>query len=149
MRILFILGAGASYGSVDCAPKPPPLGPDLYDALCAHAPAFAVNTNDFSSIFKKNLEEGMDVFVLNGSGFTPFITKIMAAYFYGFNPGTNNLYIELIQKARASGHQCIFATLNYDLLLERSAAQVGLGVTYGAHAAREEQIPVIEGLRLA
>src|SRR3954464_6443750 len=75
MRILFILGAGASYGSVDCAPKPPPLGPDLYDALCAHAPAFAVNTNDFSSIFKKNFEEGMDAFVLNGSGFTPFITE--------------------------------------------------------------------------
>src|SRR3954454_10552039 len=46
-----------------------------------------------------------------GEGLRPRRGTIMAAYFYGFNPGTNNLFIELIQKARASGHQCIFATL--------------------------------------
>ena len=144
MRTLFILGAGASFGSGECWPYASPLGKNLYDELCKYSGDFARETSKFASTCRVNFEKGMIDLASEGSYFIPYITTTMAHYFYNFNPLPNNLYASLITKALSLKHEYAFSTLNYDLLLERSAGHVGVGVTYGNSMIRNKTIRVIK-----
>lgn len=146
MRGLFLLGAGASFGSEDCRPYCPPLGDYLYDELCKYSGQFMEETKKFADRFKGrgNFERGMVEFAEKGSGFTPYIVKIMGGYFHRFDAGEHNLCKKLIKGARSSGHEFIYATLNYDLLLERSAGLMGIGTAYSNHKYRPSEIRVIK-----
>lgn len=146
MRTLFLFGAGASYGSEDCQPYCPPLGDNLYDELCSYSEMFKNEMLDFAESFrgKGNFERGMVEFANKGSGFSPYILKIMGGYFFQFVPGPNNLYKKLIQAAMRLQHAYVFATLNYDILLEISAGQLGYGTAYSRESYSSGQILIVK-----
>src|SRR4051794_32778283 len=102
MRIMFFFGAGASSGSVDCTFDgrnttftTPPLGANLYMALCQYSQEFAEKTKSFSSEFNIHFERGMAA--IAHTGLAPYLHKLTAQYLHLFHPGPRNLYGKLLR----------------------------------------------------
>jgi hypothetical protein len=126
---VFLLGAGASHGSLDCTPASPPLGTDLYDRLIERPtfrkllpPSFVPDPRSFEATLSKLWDEHIDRMI-------PVLCEV-ALYFAEFRPGSGNLYVELGRRIRNRASQTVLASLNAEMLLEMSLFGSGVPFHY-------------------
>ena len=136
---VFLLGAGASHGSLDCEPEIPPLAADLYERLLRRPvfrelipPNFVAVATNFEATLSKLWDEHADRMV-------PVLNEV-AVYFSDFRPGAGNLYVELGRRIRQRADKTVLASLNAEMLLEMSLFGSGVPChyegTFPAHGAR-------------
>lgn len=128
MDTVVLLGAGASYGSLDVRPYPPPLGNHLFDALDALGGAASRIPDEIKAEFRRNFEVGMVRYYEYAEGKIMAFHRELAGYLASFEPGPDNAYAvlgELLGSATTS-----YVSLNYDLLLEESLFRRGHRVAY-------------------
>lgn len=136
MGTLFLFGAGASFGSGACRPNPPPLGrgPDgLFRRLQrVRGTVASTITGDDAQRFEENFEAGMEAFhASNGGRLTLPFMRETAIFLLEHHPLPRNAYVQLLSGIRQRNDAATFASLNYDMLLEDSAAIAGYaGVIY-------------------
>lgn len=132
--IIFLFGAGASYGSGKVNPCPPPLGSNLYEALKKIYPttwgSFELN---LQSKFINNFEDGMAELISGNSHIIAPLMQRMAIFFsrFGLDSVDNryrNLFRELVKRKLLA--KSIISSLNYECLCEIAASQEGLEVEY-------------------
>ena len=124
MKVVFLLGAGASKGSEDNGILTPPLGSDLFSQLQTRYPR-SWGRLDVDS-FGADFETAMSELIQKQPDSIDQLQRNMAEYFFGFQPTGANLYLRLIRELSSSLSSTAFVTLNYDLLLERSLLKAGL-----------------------
>lgn len=130
MTRIILLGAGASFGSIDAIPHTPPLGDKLFAALEARNGQAATLPAALKAKFHERFELGMAAFEEHVNGNVMRFQRELAHYLAEFTPGPKSVYLRLI---RAVGHQrVIFSSLNYDLLFELSAGALHLNTTYSS-----------------
>ncbi len=147
MSSVFLFGAGASYGSVNCSPEPPPLGngnDGLFKKLQEKGGIAASLPTVLADLFIKNFEEGMAEFYSSREPQLIAFLKEMSLYFLSFEPLEGNLYKELIQTIASTKHQVVFATTNYDLLIEYSIWKLGYMVAYHALPVPKSNFSVLK-----
>lgn len=133
MSSVFLFGAGASYGSGDCYPEPPPLGngnEGLFKKLQERGGFASSITNPLANLFIKDFENGMAELYEKSEREAYSLLREMCLYFTKFKPKEKNLYKELIKFIISTKHPVVFATTNYDLLIEDSIYQLGYGALY-------------------
>lgn len=144
MTRLILLGAGASFGSVDAEPYTPPLGDDLFAALEARGGQAATLPEDLKAKFREGFEIGMAAFDEKFNGNVMRFQRELAHYLAQFAPGPNSIYLKLIRAVNPQ--RVIFCSLNYDLLFELSAAALHLGTNYSSEKlARSVRLLKIHG----
>ena len=120
------------------------MGTGLFDELAARGGMFSNIDQDLARTFRTNFEDGMAQFRLRHDVLTaPFLLR-MAEYFAQFQPGAANLYIQLIDGLVGLRRQFTCATLNYDLLIELSAALLGFDVSYVASVIPRYNVSVLK-----
>ena len=141
---MLLFGAGASFGNPDCQPHPPPLGATLLAALQARGGVAATVTGHLADRFAENFEAGMlDFFQTRNAEVTPLLRE-MAAFFVQFEPGPTNYYRTLVDVARKAHSGVVFATTNYDLLIELSICQSGARVAYHGRPIPRDNFSVLK-----
>lgn len=128
MKNLVLLGAGASYGSEPTGQFTPPLGNRLFDDLAAR-PGIASSLPQSVKESFRDFEEGMAKFAKSHSGDIQKFQREMAGYLAEFSPSENSLYLKLLENFDRK--ETVFASLNYDLLLEEAMEARGYHPTYG------------------
>ena len=128
MSSIILFGAGASYGSLDVAPNPPPLGKDLFNALAADGGEAAGFSDDLVKIFQSDFEKGMAEYVIRSDGNTMRFQRELAGYLAKFRAGPKNVYLNLLR--RVGIKRAVYVSLNYDLLFEMAAASLGIHTAY-------------------
>lgn len=130
---MVIVGAGASFGSMDAKPSVPPLGYQLFfDMRCSNPSGMAnLMTGKLAEAFSMDFEKGMEVLyawqsVKDVAQFQREIAMCLLRY----EAGDNNLYGKLINTFKADIKKVSFVSLNYDLLMEDCADRSGLPITY-------------------
>jgi hypothetical protein len=101
-------------------------------------------SDELSQAFVADFEAGMDRFWNEHNIQTSEFLRDMARFFAPFEPLPGNLYVELIKLLGGTRKKVIFATTNYDLLIEHAVAQAGLLVTYGGLPAEPRNVPIIK-----
>jgi len=144
LSTVFLIGAGASYGSGPCAPESPPLGSYFFKKFQEMGGVAATVSDDIASLFEEDFEKGMDVFFEKRNIDVTRFLREMAKYFCQFEPQIGNLYGELIKILGNDKKKASFVTTNYDLLIELSAMQQGMLVTYGGLPVPKNNLPVIK-----
>lgn len=130
MSLVFLMGAGASYGSGACTPHPPPLGGQFFKEFQKMGRIAATVSDELKKAFSENFEKGMDKFYEERSADVPEFLRDMAEYFCEFEPSDGNLYGELIELLGYHRKKTTFVTTNYDLLIELSAIQRDMKISY-------------------
>jgi hypothetical protein len=134
MSTVFLFGAGASYGSGECYPENPPLGFQLFDELQRWGGVASTVDEPLRRAFKEDFEEGMeDFFRARNQDITRFLRE-MADYFAQFEPGPKNYYGQLAKIAAQAKGSVVFATTNYEALIELAVSQAGYKFAYGEPA---------------
>ena len=133
-EIVFLFGAGASYGAGGILPENPPLGFQLYDDLEKIYPgSWGSLPSEFIDTFKTNFEDGMGL-VYNNFGHTiSQLMREMAIYFIQFRPYSGrSLYCKLIQSLKDYNllQSVLFSTLNYECVFEYSLLEQNLDIDY-------------------
>lgn len=129
-NVLFLFGAGASYGSLDCIPSVPPVGNGLFKELQAMGGVASTIKGALADQFRRDFEAGMDQFFrLRQIDVLSFLRE-MSLYFSKFEPGSANVYTKLIRSLDLSKYNVTLATTNYELLIEMAAGNLGMGVSY-------------------
>jgi hypothetical protein len=141
---LFLFGAGASYGSGPCTPHNPPLGSQLFSALQQAGGIARTFEGSLSKKFEEDFERGMDSFYESRGLDSAELLRDMAIYFSQFFPEDGNAYVKLIQILGGTKKKAVFATTNYDLLIERAAGKMGLAVSYLWPASKEKTVCVLK-----
>lgn len=134
MTRIVLLGAGASFGSIDASPSTPPLGGQLFDALASRGGLAATLPEDLKSTFRANFEEGMAAFYEYADGDVMRFQRELAHYLATFTPGPDNVYVHLIRELGIN--RFIFCSLNYDLMFELSAAMLGHNTAYTSETSK-------------
>src|SRR2546422_9246036 len=125
--LVFLLGAGASFGAIDVSPYPPPLGTNLYDRLAKEFPntwgRFAYRAEEF----RRDFEMAMEHCLGDKPAGAIFELNDMARYFAQFDPGGSDLYSDLLRalEVRALIARSVFCTLNYECMFEKAAPRLG------------------------
>ena len=129
MVALVLLGAGASYGSNDVSPHPPPVGRELFNELDKLGGVAASLPEDIKNIFKdKGFEAGMSAYAERTGEVTRFQLEL-GRYLSQFKAGPHNTYVNMLNLLGAS--RVVYSSLNYDLLLEDACNFAGIdGVSY-------------------
>lgn len=141
---VILLGAGASYGSVDVTPYCPPLGngdDGLFKHLVDDGGIAASLDDNIKNIFCKDFEKGMAEFCKDRPEDIMRFQREMALYFARFKPGICNVYMRLLSSI--DPRRVIYASLNYDLLLELAAASLGFKISYD-YKPIDKQIRIIK-----
>ncbi|WP_193130200.1 SIR2 family protein [Enterobacter hormaechei] len=143
MGILFLFGAGASFGSGPCHPSNPPLGKDLLLEMRNEGGVAGTIHGDLLEAFVQDPEKGMVKFFEERNGDTTPLLKQMSAFLAKYSISEGNLYIELINiiKKRKS---ITFATTNYDLLIEQAISYTGHMIQYHAQERARNNIPLLK-----
>lgn len=128
MANIILLGAGASFGSGDVSPYPPPLGGMLFEKLESLGKTAARLPEETKKIFRDNFERGMKEYLISSNNNVMSFQRELGGYLARFSPGQNNCYIKLLRSLNL--RRFIFVSLNYDLLLEIAAFRVGLNTKY-------------------
>jgi hypothetical protein len=68
----------------------------------------------------------------------------MARFFAVFEPSEGNLYMALIAALGGTRKKAVFATTNYDLLIEHAIVRSGLLILYSGLPAAPHNIPVLK-----
>lgn len=90
----------------------------------------ATITGSLAAQFASDFEAGMLEFFTTRNAEVSALLREMAAYFVGFEPGPSNYYRTIVDTARKGKAEVVFATTNYDLLIEHSITQSGGRITY-------------------
>lgn len=143
-RIVFLFGAGASYGAGHIDPKRPPLMPYLFDELKDFRPAQWGESSRLwqnRESFRVNFEKAYEQFVLRVSPDALTLLQdqwSVAKYFAQFSvhPGGQDCYSHLLRAlmSRDAVREIVFASLNSDCLFEQVAERLGLRVCYDIDA---------------
>lgn len=142
MVSVVLLGAGASFGSGDVFPHTPPLGNNLFAQLERHGGVAAQLDDRLKQLFRGNFEAGMGAFATAKNNDTMTFQRELARYIAQFVPGKNNVYRRLISELGV--RRVIYCSLNYDLLFEQSAAQLGHIVIYGIDRPRFDFVRLLK-----
>ena len=126
MSSIFLFGAGASYGSGPCTPRPPPLGTQLFAELQAVGGVAATVDTDLANEFMRDFEAGMDRFRVECNIEVIKLLRDMARFFAPFEPLPGNSYLELLRVLDGTRKKAVMVTTNYDLLIEHAVVQSGL-----------------------
>lgn len=130
MKVVIVLGAGASHGSVDVIGGTPPLGAHLFEALEQKEGSKAASLSpELKAKFKTDFETGMRDFFEESEGNVMAFQRELAQYLASFTPGPLNVYRLLLDAFR--NIDTTYCSLNYDLLLEICAHQMGMMPGYG------------------
>lgn len=134
MKNVFLFGAGASYAS-NGTNFQPPLGNQLFLILKKKFPStWGQLPNAISSEFADNFERGMNIIWRQYSQVTGAFMKDLAIFFskFGILRIKENLYGKIIEtiKEKELLKDTVFATLNYDCLLEIASSLLGVKVSY-------------------
>lgn len=145
MSVLFVFGAGASYGNPDCEPYPPPLGANLYTKLKIKSQiANELDVEVIQILEGGDFEAGMELlWEKDPVKITPFQIDL-AKYFTKFKAGENNYYSRLINIIKKAKKKAVFSTTNYDLLLEQCINDNGYLITYGGLPVASNNIPLLK-----
>lgn len=144
MSVVLMFGAGASYGSLDCFPKCPPLGQDLFNELQEHGTVAKKINEDIADSFRNSFELGMEIFwEINNTDVTDFLRET-ASFFLQFKPGEKNLYFRLARFMKENNRKAIITTTNYDMLIELSVCSIGWLVNYSTDSVLPKNIPVLK-----
>jgi hypothetical protein len=103
---------------------------DLLRAMQAQGGVAGTITGSLATQFANDFEAGMLEFFTTRNAEVSALLREMAAYFVGFEPGRGNYYRAIIDTARKANAEVVFATTNYDLLIEHSITQSGARITY-------------------
>jgi len=144
MSSVFLFGAGASYGSGECSPSPPPLGRDLFGELQKANGLASTIRSPLADIFAEDFEKGMAAFFRTRNVEVSHFLRDLAAYFARFEPGPTNLYRKLVDALSTTKRGAVLATANYDLLIERSISQAGLKIAYTGPPVPADNFPVLK-----
>lgn len=144
MSIVFLFGAGASKGSVDCIPRCPPTGGELFDKLKDAGGVAATIHGELANEFRRDFEKGMGVFFNKRNEDVTALLRDMAKYFAPFNPGPRNLYTRLINLLRGTKEKVVYSTINYDLLIEIAVCQIDLLISYTGLPVKENNLPLLK-----
>lgn len=144
MSTLFIFGAGASFGSGPCSPTTPPLGGSLFDELRKNGGVAARVSEDLAELFRLDFETGMDRFWRDHNTWTTELLRDMARFFAVFEPSEGNFYMALIAALGGTRKKAVFATTNYDLLIEHAIVRSNLLISYGGLPAAPKNFPVLK-----
>jgi hypothetical protein len=141
--LVFLFGAGASFGAKRVQPESPPLMNQLFDRLAEKYPSkWGSPSRHWSrrDDFRTNFEETFNDLVWKPPPFTtPSLTLAeellpIAHYFGGFTlmGGGEDCYSTLLRALGRAGRlkHTTLASLNYDCLLEQAAAIVGANVEF-------------------
>jgi hypothetical protein len=130
MANLLLLGAGASFGSDTIGT--PPLGAQLFEALCLfNPPGWGALPPQFAPRFRADFEGAMAEFGEAHPHSVAPLQRAMAAYFFNFVPRGANLYAQLAQRIGAARWPGAICTLNYERLLELSIGSAGVQPVIG------------------
>jgi len=145
-NVLFLFGAGASYGAGGILPGRPPLGSNLFKDLSTVYPGtWGSLPSAIKERFKNgNFEEGMGLIYKHLGTAIPELMRQMAIYFIQFRPiSDSSLYCSLIEDLADSIklNEVLFSTLNYDCVLEFSLLSKGHRITY-FDEGKDGEIPV-------
>lgn len=143
MKIVMLFGAGASFGSGDCIPHPPPLGKDLFSELCQLGGVASSVVSPLREQFAADFEQGM--FALrNDINRTIAFQREIATYFTRFALGNENHYRDLIKAIRTSRHDVILVTTNYEMLIEEALSAGAGGIAYVTQPRMPNHIPILK-----
>ena len=152
-RIVFLFGAGASKGAGHTLPFPPPQGLDVYDKLAREFPSewgSGSRLGRYAAGLRQDFEGTMfkEVCTWEASLSVLEWQRTMALFFSRFvlDSTSRDLYSRLLLALQASGriHDAVFASLNYDYLLEQAANRIGLGVDFFGKEQRQNNIVVFK-----
>ena len=143
--IVFLFGAGASYGCGGVVPEQPPLGAQLYSCLRSSYPSsWGALPAHIKSQISTDFELGMQL-IYDELGFAiPSLMREMAVYLIQFRPyKRSTLYDRLITELAKCDllKRVLLSTLNYDCVLEFCLAEGSHPISYFDDAASDE-IPV-------
>ena len=128
MAVMVLLGAGASYGSKNVEPSPPPLGNKLFEELVEKGGEAASMPEFLKEKFQSNFEERMAAYFEHTQGDIMTFQRELAEHLASFKPLDGNVYIDLIKSLKPQ--RVIYSSLNYDLLFELAAAKLHLNTIY-------------------
>lgn len=118
--IIFLFGAGASYGAGEIIPERPPLGIQLFTELARIYPgSWGKLPPDIQMAFSANFEVGMTEIYKQLGMAIPQLMRELAIYFVQFRPvGENCLYRKLVRDLNLAGlsGRTVFSTLNYECI---------------------------------
>jgi hypothetical protein len=139
---VFLFGAGASAfcQKYDC----PPVGNKLFAKLRKHGGVAAILSNQLTSVFNRNFEDGVEQVWDTHSEYLVGILRETALYLAQFEPGPDNLYRQLVRHLIGTRTRAVLATINYDLLIELAVCAEGRKVTYHTFPVSWGNIPVIK-----
>jgi hypothetical protein len=139
-NIVFLFGAGASFGAGHVLPESPPLGPSLYDALAAKYPKVWGPESHagryWGTHLRNDFEKTMADMVLPHVPSLSLLEwhRCVAEFFaaYNLDQTGQDCYSTLLSGLKSSGllDRIFFATLNYDCLLEQAVARLEFNVNY-------------------
>ncbi|EOG5488492.1 SIR2 family protein [Enterobacter hormaechei] len=142
MGILFLFGAGASFGSGPCQPSNPPLGKDLLLRMRDEGGIASTIEGDLLDCFITDPEKGMVRFFEERNGDTTELLKQMCAYLAQFRIENGNNYLKLLSLLKS--RKICFATTNYDLLIEQAICSLGHSIQYSSAERIKNQIPLLK-----
>jgi hypothetical protein len=132
MTVVVLLGAGASFGSVDSrfgtASKTPPLGSCLFNELEAVSGVASSLPDPLKVLFRNDFEVGMAHLFEERRDDVISFQRELAHYLAFFTPGLGSVYAKMLRNLGII--RVIYSSLNYDLLLELSARLLGHRVMY-------------------
>lgn len=135
-KYIFLFGAGASNGAGSILPERPPLSTALYSELRRlYKGSWGALPDALADQFKNDFETGMQLLFDQHSQVVPQLMREMAIYFIQFRPvDQKSLYCKLVKECIKMDilQSVLFATLNYDCILEKSISSFGLSVEYFA-----------------
>ncbi|MFS4366439.1 hypothetical protein ACIL8P_13060 [Escherichia coli] len=143
MAVLFLFGAGASFGSGPCSPSNPPLGKDLLIRMREKSGVASTIDGALLESFIADPEQGMINFFNERNCETTHLLKQMCAYLAQFRVEKENTYIKLFNLLKKRKNICM-ATTNYDLLIEQAICSVGCLVQYHSSKRNRNNIPVLK-----
>lgn len=142
-KYIIIFGAGASFGSGEVNPRVPPMGNDLFSALQhLYPPTWGQITGGLASSFRSDFEKGMQELADTNSHAMPPLQRAMAAFFFNFSIGADNLYLEIAERVLDTSWDGAFATLNYERLLEMALGQRGLVPFVGTSQGQSNSVEI-------
>jgi hypothetical protein len=121
LKVVFLFGAGASYGSFGMK-NIPPLGIQLFNELVREYPStWGKLPSNLSGLFKKDVEFGMGKWYEDSKNLAPLL-KDMTRYFSKFRIDYphQNFYWKLFTKYlnELDSNQILLSTINYECLIE-------------------------------
>jgi len=126
---VYLLGAGASHGSLDCEPGVPPLGCELYERLLER-PGFRDAIPRQFVPDRQSLEVTLSKLWDEHTEHMIPVLRETALFFSEFRPKPTNLYVELGRRIRSRASQTVLASLNFEMLLEMALFGSGVPCHY-------------------